>query len=150
MRRGVPVLVGKCAGRMMWIYYEWADLGSSRDLDTKTTFLGYSCGWSVTPSSTGQAGVIRWPSGDNTQSGPEIVFIYAQRTLEQGMWSGQTNIECYAGWYIPAQGSGPARIRVVYNGNTQTKIISPGSQSGAANTHVASITLREDGSFTLT
>ncbi len=147
MRKGKPVLVGPCGVGMMYIYYEWADLGNSRDLDTKTTFLGNSVGWSVGGI---PAWYILWPSNDNTGNGPEIVYIHAARSLAQGLWSGQTTIDCCAGWYAPAKGSGPARVRVVHNGATQTKIISPGSQNNAASTHVASVTLRADGTFTLT
>lgn len=147
MRNGVPVLVGVCAFRMMWVYYEWSMFGTSRDLDTKTTFMGNSVGWSVPGGNV--PGVIEWPSSDNTGRGPEIVYIFAGRTLLDGKWAGQTTIECCAGWYSPAEGSGPARIRVVYNGDTQTKVISPGSQNNAASTHVADITLRADGTFAL-
>jgi hypothetical protein len=130
----------------MTIWYEWADLGNSNDLDTNTTFSGRSVGWSV---GTGQVGIIKWPSGDNVNQGPEEVRIWAAYTRDIGLWSEETTIICRAGWYSPAGDSGPARIRVVYNGDTHTKIISPGSQSGAAQTQVATITLRADGTFTL-
>ena len=149
MRNGEFMLARACPPlppNDMTIWYEWADLGNSYDLDTNTTFLGVSVGWSV---GGGQGGIIVWPSGDNTQSGPEEVKIWAATTLAQGKWSGQTTIICRAGWYEPAGGSGPARIRATWKGDTQTKIISPGSQSGPAQTHVADIILRADGTFTL-
>ena len=47
MRDGKFMLASNCGAGIMVIFYEWADLGSSRDLDTQTAFLGESVGWRV-------------------------------------------------------------------------------------------------------
>jgi hypothetical protein len=147
LRNGNFALAGTCKnfGADMVVFYEWD--APARDLDTGTTFLGVSVGWSI---GGGQAGIIRWPSGDNVDHGPEIVYVFARATLAKGLWAGRTVIDCCAGWYIPAGGGGPARIRVALDGVTRSKTISPGAQSGGASTPVASITLFGDMTFTLT
>jgi hypothetical protein len=133
------------------ITYDWSE-SSSRDLDTGTTFLGTKVGWSCGDGST--VAYILW-SGDNTSaSASEYVLIYFKAALDAERWSGSVEIDLAAGWYIPAGGSGPAKVIVecydVPNEDTKkTKTINPGAQSNCASTNVGKVTINEDGTFEL-
>jgi hypothetical protein len=131
------------------IVYDWSG-SSSRDLDTGTTFLGTKVGWSCGNGNS----YIHW-NGDNTSQGAsEHVLIYFKKSLDDKKWSGSETVYLAAGWYSPAGGSGPAHVRVqCYTDpealEPQEKQISPGSQNNCASTNVGSVTLHEDGTFTL-
>jgi hypothetical protein len=71
----------------------------------------------------------------------EQVDIRVEDARRDGLWSSSYNIDCFAGWYEPAGGSGGAQLIVVFKGRTKTKSISPGQQSGCASTGVATITV---------
>jgi len=142
-----PCCCGGC--EILQIIYDWTD-SSSKDLDTGTTFLGKKVGWScgsVWP-------YISW-GGDNTSaSATENALIYFKAALDNGLWSGSTTVNLAAGWYSPARGSGPAKVRVICytdpeSVEPQEKQISPGSQNNCASTSVGSVTINEDGTFTL-
>jgi hypothetical protein len=133
-----------CSHDLLSIIYEWDP--PSRDLDTGTTFLGSIVGWSC-----GNSGLyITWSSGDNTSYGPEEVIVDVIQALSDGAWVSSVEINCSAGWYSPAGGSGPARLRVTFHGITQEISITPGSQSSCATTPVGLITVHDDLTFTLT
>jgi hypothetical protein len=132
-----------CCSDILTILYEW-DLGVF-DLDTGTTFLGGIVGWAC----AGGAPYIFLVSGDNTSFGPEQVNVMVREAHTDGAWSSSVEILCAAGWYTPSGGSGPARIRVTFNGVSSLISISPGSQTTCASTPVAIITVHDDWTFTL-
>jgi hypothetical protein len=150
-----PCCCGNC--EILKITYDWSE-SSSSDLDTGTTFIGYKVGWPPPPSSnacgTGNNEYISW-GGDNTSSSAsEYVLIYFKKALDAGLWNTSTQVDLAAGWYSPANGSGPAKVIVeCYNvtdeDTKKEKVINPGSQNVCASTNVGSITIYEDGSFTL-
>jgi len=139
--------------KVLEIRYEWIN-SSSRDLDTGTTFLGNKVGWACGSGSQ----YMIW-SGDSVgSSSVETVKIEIKRALEDKAWSKSTTIQLAAGWYIPARGSGPAKIwasckKGIYDtipvGKYQTIDISPGQQRNCASTPVGSIVVSErNGSIT--
>lgn len=126
------------------ITYDWSET-SSRDLDTGTLFLGTKVGWSC---GNGNA-YITW-GGDNTGSNAtETVTVYFRNALNAGLWTNVTSVTLYAGWYSPAGGSGPARVRArcLSGGPEQSISISPGSQNNCASTYVGQITIWKNGVF---
>lgn len=115
------------------------------DLDTGTTFLGDKAGWSC-----GSGGdYMSWSGDDTSADGTETITVDVEKALDDGAWASSVVIDCAAGWYIPAGGSGSATLTVKYRGDTQTKTVSPGSQSSCATTGVATITVYDDGTFSL-
>lgn len=135
-----------CANPLLELKYTWG--GGAHDLDTGTTFLGETAGWSC--SGSGSTGYMTWSGDDTSADGTETITVDVQRALDDGAWASSTVINCAAGWYIPAGGSGPATLTVKYLGDTQTKEVSPGSQSSCASTGVGTITVYDDGTFSLT
>lgn len=127
------------------IKYSWG--GGMRDLDTGTTFLGETAGWSC--SSSGSTEYMRWSGDDTSADGTETITVCVGAAQEDGAWTSSVVIDCAAGWYIPAGGSGPADLSVTYRGETRTMTVSPGSQSDCATTSVASITINDDGTWEL-
>lgn len=127
------------------ITYNWENNPSS-DLDTATTFLGTTVGWSCGINNA----YIIW-YGDNTStSATEQVLIHFKDALNNNLWSGSTTVQLAAGWHSPAGGSGPILIKVKCGKEEQTKVANPGSQSSCASgTNVGTITIYEDGSFIL-
>jgi hypothetical protein len=137
----------ECCDIQMEIIYSWAGTGQD-DLDTSTRgfdeSLGYSC--------ENQGVYMQWISGDDTgRDGSEQVNARVIDARKDGLWTSSYNIECYAGWYIPADGSGPAELIVKYKKKEKRKQISPGEQDNCASTLVATITvyaiIQPDGSF---
>jgi hypothetical protein len=159
----IPLLAGKAildSGKVsciccvaafeLAVKYSW--IGTDQfDLDTKTTFLsesvGYECGGSGT--------YVSWlPGGsgmedDQSQNGFERVDVRVDQAKTDLLWTSSVNIELFAGWYIPAGGSGLAEVIVEYNGVTASKTITPGSQSNCAATPVGTVTVYADGTFDL-
>jgi hypothetical protein len=146
----------KC--KVLEIRYEWLD-SSAKDLDTGTTFLGTTVGWGCYYSGGDTARRYMHWSGDSTGSGSrEVVYIEIKKALDDKAWSGSTTIHLAAGWYIPAGGSGPAKVVAVCRpdftqsrsiGESQTIDISPGRQRGCAFTSVGSVVVSEkDGKIT--
>lgn len=141
------VSCGCCENFQLTVKYSWEGTGQ-RDLDTNTTAFGESAGWSC-----GSGGsYVQWITGDQTgQDAFEQVDIRVQDARGDGLWTSSYNIEAFAGWYAPAGGSGSAQLIVEFKGETKTKTISPGQQSGCASTAVATITvystLQDDGSY---
>ena len=144
---GEPCCCRDC--EVLKITYDWSE-SSSRDLDTGTTFVGTKVGWSCGNGNQ----YISW-SGDNTsQSASEYVLIYFKKALDDGLWNTSTTVNLAAGWYSPASGSGPAKVIVeCYNvtdeDTKKEKVINPGSQNNCASTNVGSVTIYEDGAFSL-
>jgi hypothetical protein len=125
------------------IIYEW-DFPQP-DLDTGTTFLGNTVGWAC----GGAASYIYWLSGDNTTYGPEVVEVMVRDAHTDGAWVSSVEIQCAAAWYTFAGGSGPARLRVTFNGVSSVLSISPGNQAGCVNHLVGIITVHDDWTFNL-
>jgi len=158
-----------CEDYELAITYDWRGKGMF-DLDTKTEAFSETVGWSCGDSGT----YVLWlqggmPCGDGIcddvggdgyispegvaypNSGFERVDVRVNTAKDDGYWTSSYNIECYAGWYESAGGSGEAVLSVTYKGKTKTKTIYPGSQSSCADTAVATITVyaekQEDGSY---
>lgn len=134
------------------ITYDWRGTDQN-DLDTNTQAFGESVGWSC-----GDSGAyVLWLAGgsgaqdDTTQNGFERVDVRVDKARTDELWTSSYNIECFAGWFEPAGGSGSATLSVTYRGKTKTMAISPGTQGGCASTAVATITVYStalgDGSF---
>lgn len=127
------VSCGCCENYQLTIFYSWVGTGQ-KDLDTNTQAfeesVGYSCGDSGT--------YVQWIGGDNTEiDGQEQVDVRVDDARDDQLWTSSYTIECYAGWYSPESGSGPAELIVTYKGKQKTKTISPGSQDDCASTLVA-------------
>jgi hypothetical protein len=136
-----------CTDFQLTIKYDWSGTGM-RDLDTKTTAFGESVGWSCGGSGT----YVQWISGDNRfTNGFEQVDVLVDTARTNELWTSSYNIQCFAGWYSPAGGSGPANLIVEYKNKTKNKSISPGSQFICASTGVATVTvystIQPDGSY---
>lgn len=150
MRDGKPVAISQpqfeacCCfpPEDLYIEYRWAP--PSRDLDTGTTFIGVTVGWAC----GGYSSYLHW-HGDNTGYGPEIIEVNVVKALTDGLWSDSVQIQCAAGWYSPAGGSGPAILYAYFNGVPKQKTVNPGSQTSCASTPVGTITVYEDGTFDL-
>jgi hypothetical protein len=130
-------------GYSVSINYSWPS--GQKDLDTGTTFLGTTVGYSY-PDNT-LADYMTW-SLDNTQDGPEFVRINLDKAIEDEILDPDSpvTIDLAAGWYSPAGGSGPATVTAtLYRNNTviqtETTTISPGTQSGQASTSVGQVTI---------
>lgn len=133
------------------IKYTWEGTGQ-KDLDTQTTYLTESVGWSVeAPSGT----YVDWlPGGsgatdDTTVNGFERIDVRVDTAKADGLWTDSTTIYLFAGWYIPEGGSGSAIVEVIYAGTTKSKTIYPGSQHTAASTPVGSVVVYSNGTFDL-
>jgi len=126
----------------MAIKYDWVGTGMS-DLDTKTTAFGESVGWSCGDSGP----YVSWLAGgngntdDTSENGFERVDVRVDKAWSNGLWTSSYNIECHAGWFKPAGGSGSATLEVTYRGKTKMLGIQPGEQDGCASTSVATITV---------
>ena len=136
-----------CDLYQLTIKYDWGGTGM-RDLDTKTSAFGESVGYGCGGSGT----YVKWIGGDNTGlNGYEQVDVLVDLAKTNGLWTSSYNISCFAGWYKPAEGSGPANLIVEYKNKTKSKSISPGSQTGCASTGVATVivysTIQGDGSY---
>jgi hypothetical protein len=123
------------------VEYTWPP--DQSDLDTGTTFLGSTVGFSWASTAT----YMNWTGDDVTEGGSEIVAIDINGAAEAGALPSSFQITCAAGWYIPAGGSGPATLHVyLLNQRTGqrfgevTREITPGAQNGAATTPVGSAT----------
>jgi hypothetical protein len=136
-----------CTDFQLTIKYDWSGTGM-RDLDTQTTAFGESVGFACGNSGT----YVQWIGGDNTGlNGFEQVDVLVDTARSAGLWTSSYNIQCFAGWYEPAEGSGPANLIVEYKNKTKNKSISPGSQNSCASTSVATVTvystIQPDGSY---
>ena len=136
-----------CSGNFLTILYEWDS--PAADLDTGTTFLGVVVGYACGPNSGPYVPYIVLQSGDNTSYGPEHVDVMVREAHTAGAWVSSVEILCAAGWYTGNNGSGGARLRVTFNGVTQSIPIAPGNQGGCASTPVGRITVHDDWTFTL-
>jgi len=136
-----------CTDFQLTIKYDWSGTGMS-DLDTQTTAFGESVGYACGNSGT----YVQWIGGDNTGlNGFEQVDVLVDTARSAGLWTSSYNIQCFAGWFAPAGGSGPANLIVEYKNKTKNKSISPGSQNNCASTSVATVTvystIQPDGSY---
>lgn len=121
----------------LFVSYTWPV--TQRDLDSSTQFVGSSVGYANNGSQT----YLTFSGDDTTAGGEETVFVDLKSAFDDGAWGGSVDVSMNAGWYIPAEGSGPALLTVAFY-NTETgryshvtqRTISPGAQSGAAATPV--------------
>jgi hypothetical protein len=89
-------------------------------------------------------------TGDNTSGGgSETVTIDLGGAFTAGRFTNNsTMVSASAGWFTPAGGSGPAVLTVALRSKstgelsqTLTRTISPGTQSGCADTLVGNVTV---------
>lgn len=124
-----------CNLYQLTIKYDWGGTGM-RDLDTQTSAFGESVGYACGGSGT----YVQWIGGDDTGlNGYEQVDVLVDKAKKDGLWTSSYNISCFAGWYQPAGGSGPANLVVEYKNKTKSKSISPGSQYSCASTAVGTV-----------
>jgi hypothetical protein len=148
-----------CESYEMAIKYDWGGTGQV-DLDTKTEAFNEQVGWQPFGDPCGMTlngNYVLWLVGgsgaqdDTKQDGFERVNVKVNTAKTNGLWTSSYNINCYAGWYSPSGGSGSALLEVNYRGSLKSVTISPGSQSGCADTLVAIVTVYatalEDGTF---
>jgi len=129
----------------LMLAYTWPE--SQKDLDTGTKFLGKTVGY------RGSGSPYMSFSGDDTSyGGIETIVVNLDKAFRDGGWNDQTIVDAVAGWYIPAQGSGPALLTVGMKRksdgqvkNSVQKTINPGSQSGLATTLVGQARITEFG-----
>jgi hypothetical protein len=121
------------------VEYSWPP--EQRDLDTGTTFLENTVGFSHNVT----APYMEWTGDDTTSGGQEVVTIDLDAAAQEQVLPTSFGISCAAGWYIPAGGSGPATLHMyLFNRRTGTRFgevtrtITPGAQNGAATTPVGS------------
>lgn len=141
------IVTNCCACEDLAVLYIWEGTGM-RDLDTSTSFLGEVVGYAC-----GEGGVyVEWVTGDDVSlNGRERVNIAVRKAHSDGAWSGSTTINLAAGWHTPAGGSGPATVRVLFQGQIYEKTISPGTQSDCASAAAGTVVVTyEDGVFVAT
>ena len=136
-----------CETFQLEITYDWSGT-DMYDLDSSTQAFGETVGWDCENVEI----YVKWIGGDNTGlNGSERVDVLVDDARKDGLWTSSYNIICNAGWYAPAEGSGPANLIVKYKSKTKNKSISPGAQETCAATEVATITVystaQPDGSF---
>lgn len=133
------------AGQMR-IIYSWPP--PSLDLDTCTVFLGGRVGYYNVYATD----YMTMDSEDDQQTGPETVWIRLDDARSAGQWTDQVSIQCWAGWYTPAGGSGGCTLTITYNGITQRlSVPSVGTQlrSAEGTTLCATIQILSSGTFTV-
>ena len=141
---------GCCGGapncQSLLITYDWGGTGVN-DLDTGTTFLGTTVGWDC---GNGNA-YIEFGGDSQATNGQEVVTINFWQAFLDGLWSSSTTVNLAAGWFTGDNGSGPAlvRVRCLSGGTEYTKVIYPGAQDTCASTNVGSVTIYQNGSFSL-
>lgn len=123
----------------LYVEYKWPL--SQRDLDTSTHFLGAKAGFAC-----GVGPHLNWSGDDTTAGGTETVIVDLDAAFDAGQWDDQVNSALHAGWYIPAEGSGPATLTVGLRNQltgeikeVTTRAISPGAQNGCATTSVGTV-----------
>lgn len=128
-------------GLELMITYSWPT--TQKDLDIATQFestkVGYQC--------PNIAKYTTWESRDNTNAGGrETVVVQLDKARQDGVWSSNTMIKFFAGWYTKSKGEGPATLRMVLRDSTSkfevprtdlSQAIDPGQQSNCSETLVA-------------
>jgi hypothetical protein len=116
----------------LYINYNWPQ--TQRDLDSNTTFLGVSEGWSLSDSS-----YIDWSGDDTSAGGTEVSIVNLYSAWQNGAWSNTTTVTVGADWYTPANGTGPAFITIALKNKTtgeythsSSYTIMPGQQNSGA------------------
>lgn len=149
---------GCCGGNSncasLIITYDWSNT-SSNDLDTGTTFLGTKAGWACGPDySYGGSEYLIFLGDEQGSNSSESVIINFKAARDANLWSNSVAVDLAAGWYVGAyNGGGQIVIRVNCVGGSgateQTKTVMPGIQGNCASTNVGSVTIYENGTFTL-
>ena len=128
-------------GKELVVEYTWP--AGQRDLDTATTFLGGTVGYAASSS----APYVRWTGDDQTAGGSEVATIDLDGAFTARAVGSSFVIDCKAGWYAPAGGSGSATLNVYFRPKDSTgfgatvarRTIVPGTQSSVASTPVGRI-----------
>ena len=134
-------------GEVMVIKYEWT---GGFDLITSTAFLGNTLGWHANGIS---AAYMLWQDFSIPGTGGhEDYYISAEDALTAGAWTTSTVLALKADWWL-TMGSA-VTVTVTYNGVTSPPLtITPGfnptGTPAPAATTVATVTVFDDGTFTL-
>ena len=110
------------------------------DLDTGTEFLGEQVGYDCGPRTR----YMSFSGDDTSAGGKETVNVTLQLALDDGAWDATQGISVNlrAGWFIPANGRGPATVSARFadgRGATGIQSINPGAQDDCASTCVGVI-----------
>lgn len=129
------------ADLVLFVQYTWPS--DQRDLDTATTFLtatvGFSCG-------TGTQ-YIGFSGDDTSTGGSETITVRLGESFADSQWNEAVTISMAAGWFNNI-GSGPASVSVytekpvngvIVRSETVSIVVNPGSQSGCASTAVGEV-----------
>ncbi len=132
-------------GGQMTITYTWPS--PMHDLDTRTELGDQVVGYGYGATTTYMDCLY---DGANINPGPEIVTIDIAQAYLDGAFAREAVVKCAADWYPPANGSGPATMTVAFNGVTASKTLDPGTGITPATTHMSTIRIYPDGTFTMT
>jgi hypothetical protein len=126
---------------ILTLTYSWP---ATPDLDNTTRFLGESVGYG-----TGFAGTYLTHSGDDTDpAGSEVVTVDLAQAWADGEIETEADIVCFADWFPPRGGSGPATLDISYSlGGTLSLTIHPGSTATPATTFVRAIRVTAAGAI---
>lgn len=129
------------ANMEVYVHYTWPE--TQRDLDTNTTFLGASAGWSLDGGA-----YLSWTGDDTSNGGAETTTIDIGQAFTDGKWTTSTTFTAGADWYQSAGGSGPALLVVALEDKTTgvlsqgiNRVISPGTETSGASTVVGTFTI---------
>lgn len=88
--------------------YTWPR--NRRDLDTGTTFLNETVGYGYADF----APYLLWTGDDTTTGGREVVVVDIDSAVANGDVPSTFDIDCFADWFGPAGGFGPATLSVYF------------------------------------
>ena len=121
------------------VAYTWGT--DQQDLDTGTEFLGNTVGFAYADT----AAYLLWTGDDVNGGGAEVVVVDINAAIVAQDAVAPFMVNCFAGWYTPAGGFGPATLTFAIVNSTNgehfgaiSKTINPGTQSGQATTPVGS------------
>ena len=127
------------------VAYTWGT--DQQDLDTGTEFLGNTVGFAYADT----APYMFWTGDDVNGGGAEIVQVDLNGAVQAGAAGSSFSVNCYAGWYQPAGGFGPATLNMGLLNTTTgqlfgaiSRTINPGTQAGQATTFVGSTLFNYD------
>lgn len=137
-------LTPKCdflADTNLLVTYTWPT--NQKDLDTGTQFVGGSVGYAC-----GGSPYMTFSGDDTSAGGRETIEVNLYQAYQDGKWKDSVPVNLIAGWYIPAEGSGPASVTVEFKSKSRgttrgavTLSISPGAQRDCATTVVGTTTI---------
>lgn len=118
------------------------------DLDIAVGFSGSTgVGWSVPAGSAAEMAALDWASSDNTNFGPEWVYVDVSLMIFGNCGKGNDGTNDYyeirvaAGWYTAGATGGGCTIRAIYGALSDTATVFglPNNNRHAASNHVATL-----------